>query len=64
LSVSFGQAHLHQVYVEMLSILGMFVDVEKSGRAARYGSNSIVDRYDRALMRGHEAPGVIPFRRD
>ena len=27
-------------------------------------ARAIVDRYDRAAMRGHEAPGVIPFRRD
>ena len=26
-------------------------------------AKAIVDRYDRALMRGHEAPGVVPFRR-
>jgi hypothetical protein len=22
------------------------------------------DRYDKALVRGHEAPGVVPLRRD
>jgi hypothetical protein len=27
-------------------------------------AKAVVDRYDRALTRGHEAPGVIPFRRD
>lgn len=25
---------------------------------------AIVERYDRAMMRGHEAPGVVPLRRD
>jgi hypothetical protein len=24
-------------------------------------AKAIVDRYDRDLMRGHEAPGVVPF---
>ena len=27
-------------------------------------AKAIIARYDRALMRGHEAPGVVPFRRD
>ena len=27
-------------------------------------AKAIIDRYDRAMMGGHEAPGVIPFRRD
>jgi hypothetical protein len=27
-------------------------------------AKAIVDRYDKAMMRGHEAPGVIPFRRE
>ncbi len=27
-------------------------------------ARTIVERYDRAMMKGHEAPGVIPFRRD
>jgi hypothetical protein len=26
-------------------------------------AKAIVERYDRATMRGREAPGVIPFRR-
>jgi hypothetical protein len=26
-------------------------------------AKAIVERYDRAIMKGHEAPGVIPFRR-
>jgi hypothetical protein len=25
---------------------------------------TVMERYDRAMMRGHEAPGVVPFRRD
>jgi hypothetical protein len=27
-------------------------------------AKAIVERYDRAMMRGHEAPGVTPLRRD
>jgi hypothetical protein len=27
-------------------------------------ANAIVERYDRATMKGHEAPGVVPFRRE
>ena len=27
-------------------------------------AKAIVERYDCAMMRGHEAPGVVPFRRD
>jgi hypothetical protein len=33
-------------------------DVELLGRA-----KAIVDRYDNAMIRGHEGPGVVPFRR-
>jgi hypothetical protein len=27
-------------------------------------AKAIVARYDQAMMRGHEAPGVIPFRNE
>ena len=27
-------------------------------------AKAIVDQYDRAMMSGHEAPGVVPFRRE
>lgn len=27
-------------------------------------AKAIVDQYNRAMMRGHEAPGVVPIRRD
>jgi hypothetical protein len=27
-------------------------------------AKAIVARYDQAMMRGHEAPGVIPFRKE
>jgi hypothetical protein len=27
-------------------------------------AKAIVDRYDKAMMRRHEAPGVVPFRRE
>jgi hypothetical protein len=27
-------------------------------------AKAIVDRYDKAMMRGHEAPGIIPLRKD
>ena len=26
-------------------------------------ARAIVERYDNAMMRGHEAPGVVPFKR-
>jgi hypothetical protein len=26
-------------------------------------AKAIVERYDNAMMRGHEAPGVVPFKR-
>jgi hypothetical protein len=38
---------------------GENLDVELIERA-----RAIIDRYDRAVMRGHEAPGVIALRRD
>ena len=27
-------------------------------------AKAIMERYDKALMKGHDAPGVIPLRRD
>jgi len=36
---------------------GEDLDADVLGRA-------VVERYDRAMMRGHEAPGVVPLRRD
>ncbi len=27
-------------------------------------AKAIVEQYDRAMMSGHEAPGVVPFRRE
>jgi hypothetical protein len=38
---------------------GENLDAELVDRA-----KAILDRYDRAMMRGHEAPGVVPFRRE
>ena len=38
---------------------GLNVDADLFERA-----RAVVERYDRALMRGHEAPGVVPFRRE
>ena len=27
-------------------------------------AKAIVERYERAMVRGHQAPGVVPLRRD
>ena len=38
---------------------GKNLDADLVGRA-----RAIVERYDRAMMKGHAGPGVIPFRHD
>jgi hypothetical protein len=58
---------LDEMEAEALEVLRLIV-----GQTAR-GENldallverarAIVERYDNAMMRGHEAPGVVPFKR-
>jgi hypothetical protein len=55
---------MEQEALEVLRLLvrqterGENLDAELVERA-----KAIVDRYDNAMMRGHEAPSVVPFRR-
>jgi hypothetical protein len=58
---------LDEMEAEALEVLRLIV-----GQTAR-GENldallverarAIIERYDNAMMRGHEAPGVVPFKR-
>jgi hypothetical protein len=60
----YGLAEMEQEAVEVLRLVvqqterGHNLDADLVERA-----KTIVDRYDRAVMRGTDAPGVIPFRR-
>jgi hypothetical protein len=60
----FGLGELEREALEVLRLIirqterGENLDAELLDRA-----KAVVDRYDRAMMRGHEAPGVVPFRR-
>jgi len=38
---------------------GENLDADLLGRV-----KAVVELYDRAMMRGHEAPGIVPLRRD
>ena len=61
----YGLGELEAEALEVLRLIvrqterGENLDADLLGRA-----KAIVERYDQAMMRGHEAPGVIPFRRD
>jgi hypothetical protein len=61
----YGLGELEAEALEVLRLIvrqterGENLDVDLLERA-----KAIVDRYDRTMMRGHEAPGVIPFRRE
>jgi len=52
---------------EALDVLRLLVRQTERGENLDAGlverAKAIVDRYDNAMMRGHEAPGVVPFRR-
>lgn len=51
---------------EALDVLRLIVSQTGRGRnldaAIFERAKAIVERYDRAVMRGHDAPGVVPFR--
>ena len=61
----YGLGELESEALEVLRLIvrqtekGENLDAELVERA-----KAIVSRYDQAMMRGHEAPGVVPFRRD
>ena len=61
----YGLAEMEAEALEVLRLMvrqterGENLDADLVERA-----KAIVERYDRAMMKGHEAPGVIPFRRD
>jgi hypothetical protein len=53
---------------EALDVLRLIVQQTQRGKNLDADlvkrARAIVERYDRALMRGHEAPGVVPLLRD
>jgi hypothetical protein len=57
-----------ELEAEVLAVLRLIVRQTERGEnldadlLAR--AKAIVERYDQAMMRGHEAPGVIPFRKE
>src|SRR6266545_4834746 len=59
----YGLGELEQEALEVLRLIvrqterGENLDADLIERAKQ-----IVERYDRAMMHGHEAPGVVPFR--
>jgi hypothetical protein len=61
----YGLGEMEQEALEVLRLIvrqterGENIDAELGQKA-----KEVVDRYDRALMKGHEAPGVVPLRRD
>jgi hypothetical protein len=61
----YGIGELEAEALEVLRLIvrqterGENLDADLVARA-----KAIVDRYDQAMTRGHEAPGVIPFRKE
>jgi hypothetical protein len=61
----FGLGELEAKALEVLRLIvrqterGENLDADLVERA-----KAIVERYDRAMTKGHAAPGIIPFRRD
>jgi hypothetical protein len=61
----FGLGELEAEALEVLRLI-----VRQTERGENLDANlverakAILERYDRAMMKGHEAPGVVPFRRD
>jgi hypothetical protein len=57
-----------QLEAEALDVLRLMVRQTERGENLDADlverAQAIVARYDQAMMRGHEAPGVIPFKRD
>ena len=58
---------LGELEAEALKVLRLIVRQTERGEsldAALFErAKAIVERYDQAIMRGHEAPGVVPLRR-
>jgi hypothetical protein len=58
---------LGKMEAEALAVLRLVVQQTELGKnldaSVVNRAKEIVDRYDRAMKRGYEAPGVIPFRR-
>jgi hypothetical protein len=58
---------LDEMEAEALEVLRLIV--RQSARGENLDADlverakAIVERYDNAMMRGHEAPGVVPFKR-
>jgi hypothetical protein len=58
---------LDEMEAEALDVLRLIV--RQSARGENLDADlverakAIVERYDNAMMRGHEAPGVVPFKR-
>jgi hypothetical protein len=59
---------LGDLEAEALDVLRLIVRQTERGEnldaALVVRARVVVDRYDRAMMSGHEAPGVIPFRKE
>lgn len=59
---------LGEMEAEALEVLRLIVRQTERGEnldASLFErAKAIVERYDRAMMRGHEAPGVVPLRRE
>jgi hypothetical protein len=58
---------LDQMETEALEVLRLIVRQTARGENLDADlverAKAIVERYDNAMMRGHEAPGVVPFKR-
>ncbi len=59
---------LSEMEAEALEVLRKIVRQTERGENLDAGlierAKVIVERYDRAMTKGHAGPGVIPFRRD
>ena len=59
---------LGELEAELLDVMRLIVRQTERGEKLDADlierAKVIVERYHRAMMKGHEAPGVIPFRRD
>jgi hypothetical protein len=59
---------LDEMEAEALEVLRLMVRQTERGENLDADlverAKAIVERYDRTMIKGHEAPGVVPFRRD
>jgi hypothetical protein len=59
---------LGELEAEALEVLRLVVRQTERGENLGAGlverAKAIVARYDQVMMRGHEAPGVVPFRKE